>query len=243
MKLTLTRKLEEAKGTMSFFWKPDTPVRHLPGQFYYFTLPKLNFPDSRGATRHITISSSPTEGELIRFTTRVRKESGYKKTLYQLNIGDQIDGEGPNGTFILNDNDQGPHVFIAGGIGITPFRCMVKYASDKKLGTKLYLLYSNSIPEEITFKEEMENLTKLNSNFKLALTVTKPEELKQEWGGLTGRIDRGFIESQIENWKLKIADCTFWVCGPPSMVDSIETTLIDMGIASGNMRVEKFTGY
>ena len=239
MKLKLARKLDEAKGTKSFFWEPEKPVSYIAGQYFYFTIPQLKYPDPRGNTRHFTLSSSPTEGNLLRNTTRIRDESGYKRTLDELEIGVLIDGEGPNGTFILDEKETGPHVFLAGGIGITPFRSMVKYAADKNLGTKIQLIYSNSIPEEIAFREELLNLSKSWPNLKLDMTITKPEETKEPWQGLTGRVDEALITKLVPDFLQK----TFWVCGPPPMVDAMEGALGKLGLSSGKVRSEKFTGY
>ncbi|EKD57627.1 MAG: hypothetical protein ACD_57C00206G0001, partial [uncultured bacterium] len=80
MKLKLVKKKNEAEGTKSFFFESETKVDYSPGQYFFITLPKLNYPDQRGETRHFTLSSSPTE-QLLRITTRIRPESGYKKTL------------------------------------------------------------------------------------------------------------------------------------------------------------------
>ena len=122
----------EAQDTMTFKWYTDKKVTYFPGQFMYFTIPTLIYPDKRGNTRHFTLSSSPTE-KYISNTTRIRKESGYKQTLAQLKKGDKIEVEGPSGTFIVDEEEKGPHVFIAGGIGISPFRSMLKYKIDKNL--------------------------------------------------------------------------------------------------------------
>ena len=239
MKLKLVEKRDEAKGTKSFFWETEKPVNYLAGQYFYFTLPSLNYPDPRGATRHFTLSSSPTEGNLLRNTTRIREESGYKKTLDELEIGTLIEGEGPNGTFILDEAEPGPHVFLAGGIGITPFRSMIKYAADKNLNTQIHLIYSNSIPEEIAFRAEFDGLAKSWPNLKLDMTVTKPEESKEPWKGLTGRIDENVIQKLVPD----INNNIFWVCGPPAMVEAMEQTLGKLNLSSGKVRSEKFTGY
>lgn len=241
VKLRLIKIVDEAKGTKTFFWEPEKSISFIPGQFLYYTLPKLNYPDPRGTTRHFTISSSPTESNLVGLTTRIREESGYKKTLDELPIGSLVDGEGPNGTFILNDNDLGPHVFIAGGIGITPFRSIIKYAIDKKLKTDMTLIYSNSIPEEIAFRNELVQWTKTYPNFKLFMTVTKPEESKEKWSSLTGRIDENLIKKLVPSAYL--LSSTFWLCGPPPMVDAMETVLPKLGIVNDHIRSEKFTGY
>ena len=231
MKLTLVKKQDEARGTKSFFWEPEKPLNYLPGQFLYYTLPSLKYPDPRGATRHFTFSSSPTEGNLLRLTTRIRPESGYKKTLDELAIGSLVEGEGPNGTFILNDNDLGPHVFLAGGIGITPFRCMLKYVADKKLSTQIYLIYSDSTEEDMAFKKEFEEASKNHPNIKTEFVITSRD----------GRIDELKINKFIGNWK--IGNCTWWLCGPPPMVDAMQEILGKVGVTSNHLRAEKFTGY
>lgn len=244
MKLKFVKKEEEAKGTKSFFWQPERQANYLPGQYFYFTLPELKFKDARGSTRHFTLSSSPTETGLLRNTTRIRGKSGYKKTLDELPIGAEIMGEGPNGTFILDENEKGIHVLLAGGIGITPFRSFIKYALDKKLtDTKIFLIYANSVPEEITFRQELESWARQSDNIKVAMTVSKPEDSKQKWQGLKGRIDESMIKKLIEDWKLEIGNLTFWLCGPPGMVEAMEKTLGLMKITSDKVRSEKFTGY
>jgi len=239
MKLKLIEIKEEAKGTKSFFWEPEKTVNYIAGQYFYFTLPSLKYPDPRGATRHFTLSSSPTEGNLLRNTTRIREESGYKKTLNELTVGSIIEGEGPNGTFLLDESEKGPFVFLAGGIGITPFRSMMKFATDKKLPIPIRLIYSNSVPEEIAFRKEIEELGKANPNIKVNMTISKPEESKEKWEGLTGRIDEVLIRKLVADVSVPI----FMVSGPPAMVDAVEQVLGKLGLPAGRVRSEKFTGY
>ena|SRR3989344_1099642 len=253
MKLVLVRKQEEAKDTKSFYFKTEKKVIWLPGQYFYFTIPILSTSDSRGPTRHFTISLSPTEGALIRLTTRIRNESGFKQTLDSLKMESEIEGEGPNGTFILDENETGNHLLIAGGIGITPFRTFIKYNIDKQSlanpigkkldNSKIYLIYSNSTPEEIVFRSELESWSENYENIKVAMTISKPEESKEKWTGLTGRIDENLIKKQIKNWELDIKNLTFWLCGPPSMVEAMERLLGTLKITSDKVRSEKFTGY
>ena len=241
MKLKFVDKRQEAKGTKSFFWEPEKPVKYLPGQYFYFTLSSLKFPDPRGSTRHFTLSSSPSEGVFLRNTTRIREESGYKKSLDALEIGEIIEGEGPNGTFVLDEAEKGPHVLLAGGIGITPFRSMIKYNLDKNLGTKITLIYSCSIPEEIVFRQELEGYGDLIQNIKIYLTVTQPQNSKNGWTGLTGRIDAEMVKKIVPDYSS--LNPTFWLCGPPLMVEAMEQVLGKLNISSGKVRSEKFTGY
>lgn len=239
MKLKLIEKKDESSGTKSFFWQPESMVNWQPGQYYYYTIPGMKYPDKRGDTRHFTISSSPTEGNILRLTTRVREESGFKKSLDELPIGTEIQGEGPNGTFILDEASTNPQIFIAGGIGITPYRSIIKYVIDRKLQTRIQLIYSNSLPEEITFGPELEGWAKENPNFKLNMTISHPEQSKQPWTGLTGRIDDAMIKKLVYDTENSI----FWVCGPPPMIDAMEELLKNMGIPNEHIKSEKFTGY
>jgi ferredoxin-NADP reductase len=233
MKLKLVKKVEEAIGTKSFYWETEKEVRYDPGQYFYFTLPKLEFPDPRGATRHFTLSSSPTEIGYIQNTTRIRQESGYKKTIDSLPVGSTIEGEGPNGTFLLDDKELGPHIFIAGGIGITPFRSIIKYLSDKKLKTQINLIYSDSTPQDMPFKKELEEMAKVNPNIKIQFVFTKTD----------GRIDETKIKTYLQTWGLDSSKVTWWLCGPPAMIDAMESLLGSFQIPFGHVRVEKFTGY
>ncbi|MBI3397223.1 FAD-dependent oxidoreductase [Candidatus Woesebacteria bacterium] len=242
MKLILKEIRDEAKGTKSFFFEPEKPIEHRPGQFMYLTLKELKYPDEKGATRHLTISSSPTEGNLIRFTTRIREESGFKKSLSELPVGSEIEGEGPHGTFIISDTEVGPHIFLAGGIGITPFRSIIKYITDKKLPHEVHLIYSNSVPEEIVFRKELEEIAANNSNIEVSMTVSKPEESTENWTGLKGRIDENLIH-ELAPSEDEVMSSIWWFCGPPPFVTAMEEMFTKLKIPSNNIRVEKFTGY
>ncbi len=231
MKLKLINKQNEARGTVSFFWKPEKPLSWLPGQYYYYTLPKLNYPDPRGDTRHFTISSSPTEGKLLRLTTRIREESGYKKTLNELPIGSTVEGDGPTGTFIFDENEKTKsHIFLAGGIGITPFRVFIKYSIDKNLKIPMHLIYSNS-DSDFTFKEELSEWEKQNPNIKIDFIDSSKE----------GHLDENLIRKLVpSNYLLS---STYWLVGPSLFINAIEEVLEKLKVSSDNVHSEKFTGY
>lgn len=241
MQLKLIKKLEEAKDTKSFFFEGSKDITWLPGQYYYFTIPNLSYPDPRGPTRHFTISASPTEGPTLRLTTRVRSDSGFKQSLNELPLNTVIEGEGPNGTFILDENESGNHVFLAGGIGITPFRSFIKYNIDKGLvDISLHLICANSTPEEIAFRKDLADWGNNYKNIRVDFTITKPEESKEKWNGLTGRIEENLIRKLAGE---RLSTSTFWVCGPPPMVEAMEKVLGSLKITSDRVRTEKFTGY
>lgn len=242
VKLKLIDKKQVAKDTKEFYFEPEKEVNWLPGQYFYFTIPEseMKYKDPRGNTHHFTLCVSPTEGKNIALATRMRTESNYKKSLNEVEIGQHLEGQGPEGTFILDENEKGEHVLIAGGIGITPFRSMIKYNVDKNLtDIKLKLIYANSTPEEISFREEIETWGRENENIEVYMTCSHPENSKQKWTGLTGRID----EKMIKNVAGDLSKPTFWLCGPPAMTEAMEKVMGGLKITSDRLRVEKFTGY
>lgn len=230
MKLKLVDKKEEATKTVSFFWEPENEVQFLPGQYFYYTLPLLKYPDDRGPTRHFTIASSPTEKTLM-LTTRIRETSGYKKTINEFKVGDTVEGEGPAGTFIFDEKSTKTQVFIAGGIGITPFRSFIKYAYDKNLKVPLRLIFSNS-DSEFVYKQELDEWAN-----KIDLKIDYIDTSK------TGHLNKTLILKSLKNWGLDIKDTVIWVVGPPPFINAIEDEVEKLNISSDSVRTEKFSGY
>jgi ferredoxin-NADP reductase len=232
MKLKLVSKINEAKDTKSFIFKPAQKLEFEPGQYIYLTLPELKFPDTRGNVRQFTISSSPDE-QNIRITTRMRKESGYKMTLNSLAIGSEVKGEGPHGSFVFTNHKLPSQVFLAGGIGITPFESYLEHTAKSELSHPTYLIYSDSNLEDFTFKNNLDNLALNNSQLKIRYVVTSKE----------GRINSRLFTSIIENWKLEIRNFAVYVVGPPNMVRGMEAMLTELQIPNEKIHTEKFTGY
>ena len=229
MKLKLVNIRQETVDVKTFFFEPEEEIKYDAGQYYYFTLPELKYDDPRGETRHFTLSSSPTEGKIISFTTKFPEPmSGYKKTLLELPIGSIIEGRGPQGVFTISPTSSRlrgtKNIFFAGGIGITPFRSMIKYSFDKSL-TLPYLIYSNS-DENFVFGDELKVILKE----KLFLVNTS----------LTGHLDAEKIKNFISD---HLISANFYVVGPPKFVDAMEASLEQLGIESGKILSEKFTGY
>lgn len=237
----LINKKEEARETKTFFFEKPGGFSYIAGQYCYFTLTKLSYEDSRGGVRHFTLSSSPTE-ENIALTTRMRTESGFKKTLDELPEGSQVVMSGPQGDFILGaETATTPQVMIAGGIGVTPYRSIIRYVADKNLQVPIHLIYANSLPEDIAFKEEFEEIVSEHKNIKISYTVSRPEESNQPWTGLTGRIDENMLSQLTTHYSLLTTH--YWLCGPPAMVSAMEEVLDKLQVPQDRVKVEKFTGY
>lgn len=202
-----------------------------PGQYMMIEL-DVNDAEN-GNSRPLSIASSPTENFLM-FSTKI-SQSLFKQKFNSLKIGDKVKLKGPMGIFVLKE-DAEEVVLLGGGIGITPFRDMVKYACDKRLSTKLTLLYSNKTPADIVYKNEWNIFEKQNPNLRVVNTIT---DNTTGWSGKTGRIN----ESMIREFCDDVNNAIFYICGPPGMVDGLSNLLKTMNINPQNIKVEKFAGY
>lgn len=201
-----------------------------PGQYMIM---ELNVEDpENGNARPLSIASSPTEDFLL-FSTKI-SQTPFKQKYNSLKVGDKAKVKGPMGIFTLKE-DAKEVVLLGGGIGITPFRDMVKYATDEELPIKLTLLYSNKTSSDIVYKNEWGVFGKKNSNLKVIHTITDDAA----WQGRKGRID----EAMISKFCNDITNALFYICGPPGMVEGLSNLLKTMNVPQQNIKIEKFAGY
>ncbi len=208
-----------------------------PGQFCFLSLPEKGFHDDKGLRKHLSIASSPGEKELL-FATKI-SESAFKRTLMALPAGAGIVVEPPMGKFTLPENISEPLVFIAGGIGITPFRSMIRHIETQGAGTSVVLFYSVRIPGEAVFLDELQSVAEKNEHIKIVPTMTRVEEGSDVWKGLTGRIGPEMIQEHATGAKHAL----YYIAGPPALAEGTQKMLRDTGIDLKQIRVEKFTGY
>ena len=231
--LEFVRLRPEADDVTSFFFRPRQPLPFRAGQYLELALPHP-WPDSRGIARPLTIASAPAE-PLLQVTTRLGPSpSTFKQALCRLKPGDVVQATGPYGDFVYTDS-HAPAVFIAGGIGITPFRSMLVDLATRRSRPAVTLLYSSSNPD-IPFRAFFDALTPAWPELRLAYTVTRPS---RAWGGPTGRIDASFIGRQVRD----PAHALFFVCGPSGFVDGMLGTLEQMGVPPTRITREGFPGY
>jgi len=125
--ITLTERRLVAEGTMAFYFDKPTQFAFTPGQFVDLTLPQPSETDAAGYTRAFSIASAPQESTLM-VATRLR-DTAFKRELQRMPLGSTVRMEGPFGKLVLHADQTRPAVFLAGGIGITPFRSMVVQAA------------------------------------------------------------------------------------------------------------------
>jgi ferredoxin-NADP reductase/nitrite reductase/ring-hydroxylating ferredoxin subunit len=216
------------------------------GQFAFFDIGGVDN-DPKGPIRHFTISSSPTEN-FIMLSTRIR-DSPYKKRLSTLANGTKVKVRGPEGQFVLHQGYSKPAVFLSGGIGVTPFRSMLKYIIDNQLPLKIIMFDSNRDPNNILFKKEFDEWSNTNKNLKIIYTISEQNSDKSsslstvnDWKGEYGRIDKAMILKYVDDKTLK--NSIIYICGPPSMLKSMQSLIEqELDIPKEEIMIEEFTGY
>ncbi len=218
------KKIPEAKGIYSYLFSLPPKFSFAPGQYMEWTLAH-NKTDSRGNRRYLTVASSPTEPGLM-FTVKrpAEKVSSFKQRLDELQPGDKILASRLAGSFTLPKDTSKKLAFMAGGVGITPFRSMIKFMIDHDQKRDIALLYSASNPEEISFKGLFEKAS--------------------EVGLKTSYITEGFLdESKIRKYLPDYKDRTFYISGPYGFVNAVESSLIKLGVGYENRVTDYFPGY
>ena len=185
-------------------------------------------------------------------STRIR-DSPYKKRLASLEKGTKVKVRGPEGQFVLPKETDYSNtiIFLSGGIGVTPFRSMIKYATDKQLPLKIIMFDSNKNKDNVLFKKEFDEWTNTNKNIKIVYTITEEDNPNEQsssptsmniWKGEYGRINKEMISKYIDDSILK--DSIFYICGPPGMLKAMKSLIQEeLEIPKERIITEEFTGY
>ncbi|MFX0096298.1 MAG: ferredoxin--NADP reductase [Candidatus Hodarchaeota archaeon] len=184
--------------------------------------------------KHFSISSSPTESDFIEFTKKLTG-SEFSNALDLLEIGDWSKIDAPYGSFTF-EGEFDKITMLSGGIGITPFMSMCKYATDMKLDTKITILYGNVTEKDTTFRGELIEMQKQNKNLRVVFALSKPGK---DWGGLTGYITSEMVKKEIPDYLERF----FYTEGPPAMIKAMERLFEEIGISKEQIRMEYFAGY
>jgi ferredoxin-NADP reductase len=236
-----TTRLKEkeyvAEGTMAFHFARPEGFQFKAGQYLDITL--LNPPetDAEGNIRSLSIAGAP-EDEHLFVATRLR-DTAFKRVLRMAAPDLEIKLEGPMGSFTLHNNPSKAAVFLAGGIGITPFSSMVRHAAKARLPHRLYLFYSNRRPEDAAFMTILRQLESENANYKFIPSMTEMSKSKQTWNGEVGFINREMLVRHLPGLQGPI----YYVAGPPAMVTAMRQMLTGAGVDEDDIRTEEFAGY
>jgi ferredoxin-NADP reductase len=231
------RHEEVAEGTMAFHFAKPAEFQFRAGQSVDITL--LNPPetDAEGNTRAFSIASAPFDEDLM-IATRMR-DTAFKRVLRNAAPGLQVKIEGPSGSFVLHRKTERNAVFLAGGIGITPFFSIIRQAAHDKASHQLYLFYSNRRPEDAAFLDVLSKVPAQNPNFSLIPTMTGMDKSHRDWKGETGFINGDMLARHLPSLQGPI----YYLAGPPAMVAAMRRMLTDAGVDEDEIRTEEFSGY
>jgi ferredoxin-NADP reductase len=228
MKARLKERHQVADGTGAFTFELTEPFTFEAGQTCDFTIDGPMYSDEAGNARTFSITSSPADLPSITIATRLTG-SAFKRSLLDSPLGLDVDVDGPYGSFTLHHNAAKPAVMLAGGIGITPFRSIVKNATEKKLPHRIVLLYSNRTPASTAFLDDLTGWAKQNSNVTIVPVYTDQ----------TGFITADIIKQHAPDLPTAIA----YAAGPAPFVTAMRTAALAAGVDPDQIRTEEFPGY
>ncbi len=209
MKVKFIRHEAIAKGIHSFFFEPNHHVHYTAGQYTKLYLPHESA-DSRGTSRWFTLSSSPTEPEWV-ITTKIdsKHSSSFKQHLLNLTPNTTLQADEPIGDFVLPQDTSRSLLFVAGGIGVTPYHSMIKWLLDKGINYNIHLLYAATTPQEVAFMPLFKEY-----GLKLTRIITEPNP---DWQEEKGRLDA----KRIQQLSPDIRDRLVYLSGPEPMIEQL----------------------
>ncbi len=222
MKAKLVNITPVAKNIQTFTFEPASPIDHLAGQFITMFIEHPDA-DDRGVRRWFTLSSSPTEPG-ISITTKLAaaKPSTFKQALFALKPGDTVAMLPAEGDFILPDDPALQLIFIAGGMGITPFRSMVKYLIDKNEKRSITLLYGLQTADEMLFEDLFKSYPCLDFKPTVGERFTT-DGLMKTIGSPAGKL--------------------VYLSGPEPMVEALADSLVAAGLPAAQLKSDYFPGF
>ena len=236
MRATIKEKREVAKGTlMVVFDLLGEEVVFEPGQYFWVELLDPPYDDEKGARRHISVVTSPNERGVLGLCTRLR-DSAFKRSLAEMPVGADVDVEQPKGSFLLPEDTDKHYVFVAGGIGITVFRCMLHYIAEEQLPYEVTLVYSNRDRESAAFLGELAGLEEAIPGLRVVLTMTEDAG----WDGESRRIGNDLLHDHLGD---DLGAFHYLIAGPPAMVEGVVETLQGAGVPDEQLQPGSFSGY
>ncbi len=233
----LLKKLGTGPTSGDFIFDPGRNFNYKPGQYMEWTLPH-DEADSRGNRRYFTLASSPTEENLRLGVKFYDNGSTYKQAMLALDSSSPIAAGHLGGDFVMPEDPSKKLVFIAGGIGVTPFRSMFKYLIDTNDKRQVSLLYSEKNAADFVYKDVLSDAER-KLGAKIVYTLTNQQSIPAGWQGRTGYITAEAIVSEVPDYSERY----FYISGSPSMVKATKTVLRHLGINRSQIKTDFFPGY
>lgn len=236
LKLRLKDKSHIAPDTYEFTFSAPQKFAFKPGQYMEWTLGHHE-PDSRGNRRYFTLASSPSENVLRLGVKFYENSSSFKKSMLSMSKGSEIFASQLDGDFVLPDDTRQKCVFIAGGIGITPFRSMIKYLLDTHQRRPITLFYTVTSAEHIVYKDILDRAEQ-ELGIKIIYSVTNDGNSLSAQASGVRRVDDDLIRKTIPNYQT----CLFYISGSRGMIDRFKDVLRRIGVSDSQIKTDFFAG-
>ena len=235
--MSLMDRQRIARDTMAFWFSAnEARYEFRAGQHADFAFMDPSPEGGGDNSRTFSLANSPSDKGLLMIALRMR-QTGFKTALKAAALGARFKVSRPRGSFTLHKDIVRPAVFLAGGIGITPMRSMLYWATEERLPHRLYLFYANRDAEDAAFLEELEGLAAQNPNFTLIPTLTRRKS--PAWPHENGPIDRGLLQRYLQGLNGPV----YYVAGPSGMVAAMTTMLRCSGVSDDDIKTEEFGDY
>jgi ferredoxin-NADP reductase/Na+-translocating ferredoxin:NAD+ oxidoreductase RnfD subunit len=235
----LTQKISWGPSVKDFVFTADRKFKYRPGQYMEWTLPHQQ-PDNRGSRRYFTLASSPTENNLRLGVRFYNKSSSFKQAMWSMDEVTPVAAGQLGGDFTLPRDKRHKLVFIAGGIGITPFRSMLKYLVDTDDRRTVTMLYSERDPADLAYDDVLQEAQQqLGAKIVYALGGKVPPNVTLPGTVRSGKITAHMIKEEIPDYEQRL----FYISGSHSMVTALKDSLRSLGVADHNIRIDFFPGY
>ena len=235
MRSLVKEKREVAKGTLLVvFDLLGRGGRLRPGQYFWVELPDRGYEDEKGLRRHISVVTSPNERGVLGLCTRLR-DTAFKRSLAELRVGAEVEVEEPKGTTVLPEDTSSHYVFVAGGIGITVFRSMLRYIAEDRLPYRVTLVYSNRDRESTAFLDELQELERTLPEL--------PARLDDDRRPGLGRREQADRRRRAPRPPRRARGSTYLVAGPPGDGRGGRGPTLGGGRARGAGPAGRFSGY
>jgi glycine betaine catabolism B len=234
--LKLKERTRIAPDIYEFIFTPSRKLSYAPGQYMEWTLGHED-PDSRGNRRYFTLASSPTENDLKLGVKFYQNSSSYKKALLTMGDENEIVASQLAGDFTLPGDSKQKCVFIAGGIGVTPFRSMIQYLLDTHQKRLITHFYASRRLEDIVYRDVFDRAEK-ELGIKTIYTLTDQQTVPSGWNGKVGRISPQWIKKLVPGYQQAL----YYLSGPIDMIAAFQDMLHQLGIDDSQIRVDYFAG-
>ena len=222
--LTLVGVEQVAGSAYDFVFRPDRAFSFKPGQYMEWTL-SHRYPDDRGNRRYFTLASAPSEKNIRLGVKFYDPASTFKRALAAMQVGSTISVSHLSGGFVMPRNTEKKLVFMAGGIGITPFRSMIQHLLDTKEKRDIILFYANKAQADVAYQPLLER-AQLELGLRVVYATGSP-------------VDQALIAREVPDYRERL----FYISGPHGMVESFKDTLRVMGVSRFKIKSDFFPGF